>query len=456
MTAGKLMSEDGPVGELQYMGFDAPDAASRAALLRFAARKLAQHSSHPPFGSWFVPGRVEVLGKHTDYAGGRSIVAAVPRGMAVVAAPRTDRLVHVFDGRNAGEVQLDPADRQLRGAGWTNYAAVVARRLAANFPNADLGADIAFASDLPRAAGMSSSSALVVGIGLALVARGGLEGRDEWRAAIGSRLDLAGYFGSIENGRMFRSLAGSAGVGTEGGNQDHTAILTCRQAHASLYRYLPVQRIRDEPMPDGWRFVLMTSGVHASKAGAQRARYNRAPQAVAALLDIWKRKAGDALVPSLAVALDRSPDAARQLHAWAGAGSRDFTGAELRRRLAHFVAEDARVPLAARAIADANADVLGELARESQLSAEADLGNQVDETVVLTRLARENGAFAASSFGAGFGGSVWALVEGDAAACAHAAMRWRDAYLAACPHVQAVEWFVTRPGPAAIRLVQNA
>jgi galactokinase len=108
-----------------------------------------------------VPGRIEIFGKHTDYAGGRSLVAAVPRGFAIVAAPRADDVVAATDVRWSVSMDVRLTDDHRRYHGWANYVAVVARRLARNFPDAALGADISFASDLPRppARGSRSSSA---------------------------------------------------------------------------------------------------------------------------------------------------------------------------------------------------------------------------------------------------------------------------------------------------------
>src|SRR5207248_1785588 len=109
----------------------------------------------PAWTPWFVPGRLEVLGKHTDYAGGRSVVCAVERGFVFVAIPRGDREVRVVDAAD-GSAACFALDPNLEpGAGWTNYPMTVARRLARNFPDARRGADIAFFSDLPAAAGMS-------------------------------------------------------------------------------------------------------------------------------------------------------------------------------------------------------------------------------------------------------------------------------------------------------------
>jgi galactokinase len=93
---------------------------------------------------------------------------------------------------------------------------------------------------------------------------------------------------------------------------------------------------------------------------------------------------------------------------------------------------------------------LGELALASQLEAESLLGNQIPETVALAHLARETGAFASSSFGAGFGGSVWALTAThDAEAFAE---EWVRAYQRRMPAVGPIQWFIARPGPPATEI----
>src|SRR5262245_10034625 len=220
-------------------GFDSGDAASRAALVDEAVAAFRQTTGHRPAWAWFVPGRIEIFGKHTDYAGGRSLVAAVPRGFAVVAGPRPDGIVSAVDARWRVSMEVRPGDPRKFG-GWASYVAVVTRRLASNFPGAGLGATIVFSSDLPRAAGLSSSSALVVGIATALARRADLSDRPEWRAALPTTFDLAGYLGAVENGLSFGALAGTRGVATHGGSEDHTAILTCLSNRVSAYSYIPV------------------------------------------------------------------------------------------------------------------------------------------------------------------------------------------------------------------------
>lgn len=109
------------------------------------------------------------------------------------------------------------------------------------------------------------------------------------------------------------------------------------------------------------------------------------------------------------------------------------------------------IPQACDALAEQDMTAFGKLVDESQAAAENLLGNQVPETIWLAKHARELGAYAASAFGAGFGGSVWALVSRSDAL--QFAKCWREAYerspLSAAHHSQ---FFVTAPGPPLIRL----
>jgi galactokinase len=326
--------------------------------------------------------------------------------------------------------------------------AVVARRFSRNFPDAALGTDIVFASDLPRAAGVSRSSALVVAVATALARRAGLPDRPDWRAALPDALAVAGYLGAVENGLAYGPFDVTSGVGTHGGSEDHTAILASRADRVSAFSYVPVRPAGDCVLPEAWRFVVMASGIEADKAGSAKARYNRASLATQALLALWRRHTGQG--GTLAAAL-AAPGAASELALLASQGSESgFEPADLTRRLAHFIGEDARIPLALDAISRADRIWLGRLAAESQHDAEALLGNQIPQTEFLARAARAEGAFAASSFGAGFGGSVWALADAEDAVAF--AGRWRATYLAATPGVTDVPWFVARPAPAVTEL----
>jgi len=173
----------------------------------------------------FIPGRIEVLGKHTDYCGGRSIVCAIDRGFRVEIGDVAERKV-VFENRDVSEtISIDLNDPAAMPGHWGNYAVEVVRRLGANFPERlKDGVKVRFHSDLPKAAGLSSSSALMIMVFAALDAVNDLRGSGRYQDNIHSELDLAEYLGCIENGQSFRELSGSSGVGTYGGSQDHAAI----------------------------------------------------------------------------------------------------------------------------------------------------------------------------------------------------------------------------------------
>lgn len=406
-----------------------------------------------PAAAYFVPGRIEVLGKHTDYAGGRSLLAAAERGFCLVAWPRQDDHIRVLDAA-CGEAIDFPFNPDLSPpvGHWSNYPMTVARRLARNFPAPFLGADIAFASDLPPAAGMSSSSALMIAIFLALAEVNQLAAREPYRQNIASLEDLAGYLGTIENGQTFGSLEGDCGVGTFGGSEDQTAILTSKPGQLRQYAYAPVRLERVLPLPPDYTFAVGVSGVVAAKTGSAREQYNRASRLAAAVADLWRRATGRN-DPHLAAALASGPEAEEQLRAMVrAAGPGPFEPAALAARLEHFLIENQQVmPAAGDALLRGDMEAFGRWVDRSQHAAEDLLGNQVPETVCLARTAREQGAAAASAFGAGFGGGVWALVRADQAEAFLTA--WARAYRQEFPqHAQAATFFLTAAGPAAFRI----
>ena len=203
-------------------------------------------------------------------------------------------------------------------------------------------------------------------------------------------------------------------------------------------------------MPPEWTFVVATSGVRAEKAGAALDRYNRLSRGTAVLKTLWNASKHPA-VASLAAALESGPDAEAQLRELIErSNDQDFDREALARRLTHFVREDGRVPDAAAAFSARDIVRVAELTAASQFEADMLLGNQIDETRALVATALDTGATAASAFGAGFGGSVWALVpSGDADRFGES---WVASYRARCPRVGPVENFVAAPGPARLAL----
>lgn len=435
---------------LMQAGMSESESRHKAQLFERVAQRLHASRSAEVL-RWFVPGRIEVLGKHTDYAGGRSLLCTAERGFCVAALPRPDTCVRIHDviRQTSSEFQLSP-NLVVPDSGWRLYAQVVARRIARNFPGELRGADICFASDLPSAAGMSSSSALVVALFSALAAVNQLEGRDEYRASIESVTGLAAYLGCVENGQTYRGLQGDSGVGTFGGSEDHTAILTSEAGSLKRFSFCPVRHEQTIRVPDGCVFVIAVSGVAADKTGSAKAKYNSASSLARDVLERWRAFSGSK-ASTLADAANQSPDAPERIRAMLR-NIQDGDVRSLLNRFEQFLLEsETIVPQASAALARGDLATFGTLVDESQAASETLLGNQVPETVWLARSARELGAYAASAFGAGFGGSVWAVIAGKDAS--NFKQQWQDAY-AQSGHAAAVrsQFFVTGAGPALLRL----
>lgn len=441
--------------QLRAAGMSTEASSAKAARLEELARQLRMLRGGAVQGPYalFVPGRLEFLGKHTDYAGGRSITCAIERGICMVAVPRADAQVRMVDTKRestaafALSAELEPT----RGH-WSNFPMTVVRRIARDFPGAHRGADIAFASDLPRASGMSSSSAFVVATFFALAQANALWHRDDYQRAIYSREDLAGYVAAIESGASFGTFSGGSGVGTHGGSEDHVAILCSRAGCLRQYSYSPVRFERQIPLPEGLVFAIAVSGVRADKTGDARDAYNRASGAARRILELWRKATGrrdNSLAAALASdgdATERFREILRESH------DTEYPAALLEDRLEQFVRESEQiVPAAADAFGRSDYGRLGEMVDRSQSLAEKLLGNQVPETVELARTARQLGAVAASAFGAGFGGSVWALVR-----CGNAQgfrAEWASLYHEKFPErAEASEFFLSRPGPGLVEL----
>lgn len=363
---------------------------------------------------WFVPGRIEVLGKHVDYAGGRSLLAAIDQGFHIVARPRRDNRVHLFDARSnqAFAGALLPDQPQAPGT-WSDYVITVLRRVARDFPGAATGMDAVLVSNLPSAAGVSSSSALVIATFLPLAAFNRLEERSSWTEHLDTPAQRAGYLGALENGRQFGPFAADFGVGTAGGSQDHLAILCCRKDQLTQARFLPAAVELELPFPADWTFVIGSCGIAAPKGGSVQGHYNALAAETTAILDAWNRAHSDHAVSLLDV-LSTHPGAEAELRLLLGGG---HDAVQWLRRLAQFRCESMElVPTAVDAIRRHDAGALGLAIDRSHELAVTVLANQVDETRHLAEGARSLGAIAASAFGAGFGGSVYAIVPRDAAA----------------------------------------
>lgn len=392
----------------------------------------------------YIPGRIEFLGKHTDYCGGRSIVCAIDRGFRADVEPRVDSSV-VLENIDSGKtVAFDLAANSNAPQGhWVNYAVEVGRRLSQNFSSRPLnGATIRFQSDLPKAAGLSSSSALMIMVFAVLRSVNDLGATATFLENISDELELAEYLGCVENGQSFHGLAGSAGVGTFGGSQDHAAILLGRTDRLSQFLFSPLTREAEFVFPADYTFVVASSGVAAEKTGTARDRYNRVSRMVSEITASVGN--GRTLAQTI---VEIGIEDLRQI---IRTGQFSFPTDALLDRVEQFRVENFEIiPAVSELLATGRIEEIGDLVDLSQQNAERFLGNQIDETVFLQSSAREIGAVAASAFGAGFGGSVYALVRSSEAE--HFNSEWRRVYIERFPqHREASEFFITRPSQCSL------
>ncbi len=375
----------------------------------------------------FIPGRIEFLGKHTDYCGGRSIVCAIDRGFHIEMEPILSAEIKMenLDTGEKGSVPL-VADAIAEGPAWMHYVQTVARRLSVNFTSSDLrGVSVRFRSDLPQAAGLSSSSALIVGVFSAVSEINSLETFPEYTENISDELNLADYLGCIENGRPFGSLKGVPGVGTFGGSQDHAAIIATRSNTLTRFAYCPVSREADFAFPESLVFVVASSGVKAEKTAAAQEKYNRVSLMVSDLVSAWRGE--DKTLASIieSAGID-------EVERFIRVTPFAFPEEEMIERVRHFYSENyALIDQFSELVSRGDFERVGGLIDLSQRNAERYLRNQTEETIHLQRSARNLGAIAASAFGAGFGGSVYALINSEAAP--EFSNRWRASYIGRFP-----------------------
>ena len=489
-------AEGGAVASrLVARGMGAADAAEKAKLFAAAAQRLLDEgvADETAAAAFWVPGRVEVLGKHTDYAGGRSLLGAVTRGFAIVAADRDDARCRFFaafvleGGRAKCELELSPSAAPVEG--WAAYPAAAAKRLVANF-GITLGVDLALEGDLPEASGMSSSSAVICASFLALARRNALPAAPKFRANFRTAEALCHYLGCVENGQdCGPDLPGDSGVGTFGGSEDHTAIMCCVAGELAQYSFCPTRLEARIPFPPRLRVVLAVSGAAARKGAERLQDYNNAallarwaaaasaaarplpppptdggaaappPPTLAAVVRAAAERAGvapaadatrAAVLESLAAADDgKTYGPAGLVGGGDGGGGACFGVGALGRRFEQFFAESERIiPSVSAAMAKADVAAVTPLVDESHRLTVELLRNTIDETEWLPAEARRLGAPAASAFGAGFGGSCYVLAPAETAEELRA--QWETSYLQAFPGRKGVAtFFVMSPGPGA-------
>jgi galactokinase len=329
-----------------------------------------------------APGRVNLIGEHTDYNGGFVLPMAIERETLVAAAAREDRRVRVYSlGREEeAAFDLDRPGPTRRGL-WLDYVEGVARALESRGHRLS-GADLLIASDVPSGAGLSSSAALEVSVGLALVRVSGQE-------IDGVTLALAGQ------------QAEHTYVGTMCGIMDQFVAALGRAGHALL---IDCRHLEAAPVPldtSEVAVVVCDTGVkHQLSTSEYNVRREECARGVALL--------GEHL-PGVSELRDVSV-ADFERH-----GRR--LPEPIRRRCRHVITENERTLLAADALRGGDLAEFGRLMSASHASLRDDYEVSCRELDLLVGIAGTvPGVLGSRMTGGGFGGSTVSLVRRDSLA----------------------------------------
>jgi galactokinase len=323
-----------------------------------------------------APGRVNLIGEHIDYHGLPVLPIAIRRSVRVAFRARADRRIRAVSAGSYGVRDFAwSADLTPAAAGdWENYLRAAACAVSRKW-GVGRGVDAAIVSDLPPAAGLSSSSALIVAFTLSLLRANGIAPTFEELMEV------------LPEGEQF--------VGTRGGGMDHAASLASRAGCASLIQFDPLA-VRPVPVPPGWAFLVAHSLTVAEKSGAVRQQYNACRMAGTTAL----QRLG---FPSYRLAIQGRTLAQLEELAAQKLTSHKLNDAE-RAAFLHVASEALRVGAAVDAMEQHDAAAFGSLLNASHASLRDRLHVSCAALDRLVEAAMDSGAIGARLTGAGFGG----------------------------------------------------
>ena len=345
---------------------------------QISQQKFTEHYGYNAEQTVFAPGRVNIIGEHTDYNDGFVMPCAINYGMAVSFAKRNDSIwrVYAIDINEQDEFDLSQDFTQSEHK-WANYVRGVVRYIQEQCPEFKQGADLVMASDVPMSSGLSSSAALEISIGKTCQVLGDLPLSLAQIALIGQKAENKFVGANCGNMDQLTSALGQ---------KDHLIMIDCRSLE-----------ITPTPVPQGYSIAIINSNVkHDLVTGEYNSRRQECEQAakffgVKALRDV-----------SVAHFLEKA-DALK-------------AESELAyKRAKHVVYEDQRVLDAVQALKANDMVKLGQLMGESHDSMRDDFEITIPEIDYLVELAQvaigKNGG--ARMTGGGFGGCIVCLVPNE-------------------------------------------
>ena len=338
-----------------------------------------QHFGGEPDVCAFAPGRVNLIGEHTDYNGGYVLPCALNLGITGAARLRDDKTLRLYSANfpDGGITEISLSS-PLAG-GWTDYPVSVIRTFAAMGYSIDRGADIAFSGNLPDGSGLSSSAALEVLTGLLL-------------------RELYGFSVTAQELAVFGQLAENRFIGVNCGIMDQFASAMGKSGCAILLDSATLG-YSDAPFSEkDAALVIVNSGVKHSLASS--AYNDRRRECETALADICKVKKISSLCALSVDEFERYKDS--------------ITNPVCRKRARHAVYENDRTKQAAEALRNGDLTTFGSLMRESHMSLKDDYEVSCAELDFLAETAWSfDGIYGARMTGGGFGGCTVNLIKKD-------------------------------------------
>ena len=340
------------------------------------SQAFAERFGRPPEGAWQAPGRVNLIGEHTDYNDGFVLPIAIDRHVTLAAARRDDDLVVVVS-RELGEATVRLSEVAPGGAArWSAYVAGSLWALAQEGAPVG-GLDMLLTSDVPVGSGLSSSAALECAVLLAARDLYGGPGDRTALARAGQRGENEIVGAPVGIMDQMASLHGRAG---------HALLLDCRDLHLA---HVPL-RLEEA----GLALLVLDTRVSHAHAGGEYGERRAACEEAARVLGV--RALRDADLTGLEAAAGR-------------------LGPEVLRRARHVVTENARVSEAVALLREGRPQDLGPVFAASHASMRDDFEISSPELDTAVEAATAAGALAARMTGGGFGGSAVALVPAAAA-----------------------------------------
>lgn len=345
---------------------------------QLSQQKFTEHYGYNAEQTVFAPGRVNIIGEHTDYNDGFVMPCAINYGMAVSFAKRNDSIwrVYAIDINEQDEFDLSQDFTQSEHK-WANYVRGVVKYVQEQCPDFKQGADLVMTSDVPMSSGLSSSAALEISIGKTCQVLGNLPLSLAQIALIGQKAENKFVGANCGNMDQLTSALGQ---------KDHLIMIDCRSLE-----------ITPTPVPQGYSIAIINSNVkHDLVTGEYNSRRQECEQAA----KFFGVKALRDVTPEQFHARENELKAESEL---------------AYKRAKHVVYEDQRVLDAVVALKANDMVKLGQLMGESHDSMRDDFEITIPEIDYLVELAQvaigKNGG--ARMTGGGFGGCIVCLVPNE-------------------------------------------